>query len=109
MTRRTFGTLVFAAVAALSWKVFAHEGHEHKVMGTVSMIHEHHLEVKATDGKTVAFGLSDKTKVLRGTKPVKLADIKTGERVVVVAVETKEKSGKTTVVVKEVRLGASGK
>jgi hypothetical protein len=36
-------------------------------MGTVSAIHENHLEVKTTDGKTVAFTLSEKTKLLKET------------------------------------------
>lgn len=44
-------TLVLALAPAT--RVLAHEGHEHKIMGTVSMVHENHLEVKAADGKTV--------------------------------------------------------
>lgn len=105
ITRRTFGALVFAAAAALSWKVFAHEGHVHKVLGTVTMRHEQHLQVKATDGKSTDITLNEKTKILRGRTAVKLDDIKPGERVVVTAIETKGKDGKTTMVAAEVRLG----
>ncbi len=97
--------VVLSAVAA-PW-VLAHEGHEHKVMGTVAVIHENHLEVKATDDKTSTFVLNDKTKILRGKTAMKPADIKAGDRVVVIATETKDKEGKTTLVAKEVRLGAA--
>jgi hypothetical protein len=86
---------------------FAHEGHEHKIMGTVSMRHEFHLEVKATDGKTTVVTLTDKTKVKRGDATAALDSIKQGERVVVTAVETKGKDGKTALVATEVRLAAS--
>jgi hypothetical protein len=86
---------------------FAHEGHEHKIMGTVSMRHEFHLEVKATDGKTTILTLTEKTRVKRGDAPATVDSIKPGERVVVTAVEAKGKDGKTVMVASEVRLAAS--
>jgi hypothetical protein len=85
--------------------VGAHEGHDHKVMGTVSVIHENHLEVKATDGKTSVITLNDKTKILRGKKAASVADISIGERVVVTATQTKDQAGTEHFVAKEVRLG----
>ncbi len=87
--------------------LLAHGGHEHKVMGTVSMIRDTHLEVKETDGKTSTFTLDEKTRVLRGSTVVARADIKSGDRVVVTTEETKDKSGKAAVMVKEVRLGTA--
>jgi hypothetical protein len=98
-----------ALVAALAVPVYvrAHEGHKHKVMGTVAMRHENHLEVKATDGKTSTMTLNQKTKILRGKAKVKTDDIKPGERVVVTATETKSRDGKMTMVATEVRLGAA--
>jgi translation initiation factor IF-1 len=99
--------MMFAAGLA-SGPVWAHEGHAHKVMGTVSVIHENHLEVKATDGKTATVTLTDKTKVVRGKTALKPADIRTGDRVVVTATETKGKDGKTFLLASQVQLGTAG-
>lgn len=87
--------------------IAAHEGHDHKVMGTVAAIHENHLEVKAADAKMSAITLNEKTNILRGKTKLTSADIKVGNRVVVVATENKDKDGKTTLVAKEVRLGTA--
>jgi hypothetical protein len=99
-----------ALVAALAIPVCvrAHEGHVHKVMGTVAMRHGNHLEVKATDGKTAMIALNEKTKILRGKAKVKVDEIKPGERIVVTATETKGKDGKTSMVATDIRLGAAG-
>jgi hypothetical protein len=107
MTRRF--TLVAALVAALAVPGFAlaHEGHAHKVMGTVTTLHENHLEVKATDGKTSMITLNEKTKVLRGTAKATVDEIKPGERVVVTATQIKGKDGKVTMIATEVRLSAA--
>ena len=93
--------LTFAlAVAPL---VSAHEGHDHKIMGTVAAVHDNSIDVKGTDGKLSAIALNEKTKILQGATAAKVADIKTGSRVVVTATGT----GKDTYVAKEVRLAAS--
>jgi hypothetical protein len=105
--KRWIIAVVIALLGAPVATSFAHEGHEHKIMGTVSMRHEFHLEVKATDGKTTVMTLTDKTKVKRGDATATLDSIKQGERVVVTAVETKGKDGKTALVATEVRLAAS--
>lgn len=105
--KRWIIAVVIALLGAPLATSFAHEGHEHKIMGTVSMRHEFHLEVKATDGKTTVLTLTDKTKVKRGDATAALDSIKQGERVVVTAVETKGKDGKTALVATEVRLAAS--
>ena len=84
--------------------VRAHEGHVHKVMGTVATRHQNHLEVKATNGKTSTITLTGKTRILRGTAKVKISDIKDGERIVVSATETKGKDGKMMLVATRVTL-----
>ena len=104
----TFG-LSYLKVRGMGAQVaisLAHEGHVHKIMGTVSMRHEFHLEVKATDGKTTVLTLTEKTKVKRGDTTATIDSIKPGERVVVTAVEAKGKDGKTVMVASEVRLAA---
>lgn len=106
MTGRFIVGAVLVVALAIPGYTLAHEGHAHKVMGTVTTLHENHLQVKATDGKTSTITLNEKTKILRGKAKVKVDDIKPGERVVVTAMESKGKDGKTTMVATEVRLGA---
>jgi hypothetical protein len=103
---RFVSILALVLVLAPVQRLLAHPGHEHTIMGTVSMVHENHLEVKATDGKTSVITMVQQTRILRGTTKVKADAIKTGDRVVVTAVETKDKDGKAVVVAKEVRLAA---
>jgi len=106
VTRRTL--LSILAVVALPVLSAAHPGHAHKVMGVVSMIHENHLEVKDAKDKATTFALDEKTRVRRGKAILNAADIKVGDRVIVVYAETKdEKTGKTSVTVTEVQLGAA--
>jgi hypothetical protein len=106
MTRRFILGAALVVALAIPGYALAHDG-PHKVMGTVTALHENHLEVKATDGKTSTITLSETTKVLRGKAIVKADDIKPGERVVVTAMEIKGKDGKMTMVATEVRLGAA--
>jgi hypothetical protein len=107
MTRRFMLGLAIVAALAIPGYTLAHEGHAHKVMGTVTALHENHLEVKATDGKTSMITLNEKTKILREKTKVGVDQIKPGERVVVTATQTKDKDGKVTMVATEVRLGAA--
>jgi hypothetical protein len=76
-------------------------------MGVVSMVHENHLEVKDTQGKATTFTLDAKTRVRRGKTILKIADIKSGDRVVVLSSESKDKDGKAVLTVTEVQLGTA--
>lgn len=107
MTKRFIIGAALVAALAIPAYARAHEGHAHKVMGTVTTLHENHLEVKATDGKTSMITLNEKTKILRGNVKVKVEELKPGERVVVTATETKGKDGKATLVATEIRLGSA--
>jgi len=98
--------LVLVLALAPATRLLAHPGHEHKIMGIVSMVHENHLEVRATDGKTSLITMDEKTRIVRGSAKVKADAIKAGDRVVVTAVETKDKDGKAVMLAKEVRLAA---
>ena len=93
--------LMFAI--ALAPVASAHDGHDHKIMGTVAAIAGSSLDVRGTDGKTTAISLTDKTKIIQGTTVMTRADLKTGDRVVVTA----SGGGKVPFVAKEVRLGAT--
>ena len=67
------GALILPAVAR------AHEGHTHKVMGTVSSIDGRNLMVKTTDGKTVMVMLDAKTKITQGKTRLDASALKVGE------------------------------
>ena len=81
-----------AVVAALSMTgvAWAHEGHDHTVIGTVSSIDGKNLMVKTTDGKMVMVMMDAKTKITRGPAKLDLAAIKVGDRVVAAGPEEKE-------------------
>lgn len=70
----------------------AHEGHLHKVLGTVTMAASDHVMLKDKDNKDITVQLNAETKVVRDKKPAKVEDIKAGMRVVISAVTVKEKS-----------------
>jgi hypothetical protein len=77
-------------VAMFPGGVAAHEGHEHKILGTVTATASDHVVLKDKAGKDVTVHITAATKVLRDRKPVLAADIKTGMRVVVTAVTDKK-------------------
>ena len=87
MTRRLM--LATCAALALVLPVQAHEGHPHKILGTVSAVATDRVTLKVRQGMDVTVHLSPATKVLRDKKPVTLQDIQKGSRVVVTAVTEK--------------------
>ena len=81
-----FFALTLTANAAL-----AHEGHVHKIMGTITMAAADHVMLKDRDGKDVTVKVTKDTKVK--AKPVlKVEEIKAGTRVVITATQAKDKS-----------------
>lgn len=104
--KRVLASMV--ALLLLAWPAAAHEGHAHKVMGTVSMRHENHLEVMTAGGKKSTVTLNGKTKIVRGKAAQKIEDIRPGDRVVVTAVETKGRDGTVQMIASQVQLGTAG-
>ena len=86
--------LMIAMCAAILWAsppaAFAHEGHDHKVMGTLTQAAADHVRVKTKDGKEVTIQVTTATRVVRGQQPVKLAEVEPGTRVVVTAISEKQ-------------------
>ena len=80
MTRRVgIALLALFVLTVGGWTAaFAHEGHKHKVLGTVTMAASDHEMIKDKKAMTVE-------------------DIKTGMRVVIAAVTEKEKMVATTI------------
>ena len=102
MSKRFVLGVALAAALAVPAYARAHEGHAHKVMGTITMRHENHLEVKTKDGKTVLITLNEKTSIVRGKQKIDLDALKPGERVVVDI-----GNGKAPITAREVKLGAA--
>ena len=93
MIKRIFATLFAFAILALGSRVslLGHEGHVHKVMGTVTMAAVDHVMLKDKDGKDVMVKVTKSTKV-KAKPAVKVEELKVGTRVVITAVEEKDKS-----------------
>ena len=91
--RRLFATILALAVLALASdaRLLAHEGHDHKVMGTLTMAAADHVMLKDKNGKDVMVKVTKDTKI-KAKAAVKVEEIKVGTRVVVTAVEEKDKS-----------------
>jgi hypothetical protein len=101
--------LAVSAVGLFATNVaLAHEGHAHKLMGTVKAVHaeRNHVEVETKDGKTSGFYVDPATRYLKGGAPAALSDVAVGTRVVV----TTKMEGKKAIAT-EVKIGdgASGK
>jgi len=86
--------VVLAAALAIPFAVRAHEGHPHKVMGTVTARNGNDVEVKTPDGKSLTVVLTDKTTFSRNKQKVDGTDVKAGVRVVVDVVGEKDMTAK---------------
>lgn len=88
MTRRSIARIAvaLAVVIGASGALFAHPGHEHKIMGTVTMAGSDHVMVKDKDGKDATVVINKDTKFLRAKQAMKRADMKVGMRIVITAV-----------------------
>lgn len=95
MTRRFTVTMLSLSALAIAWaaitSALAHPGHEHKVLGTVTMAASDHVMLQDKDGKDVTVYINADTKVLKDKEPMKVEDIETGMRVVVTAVTENDK------------------
>jgi hypothetical protein len=109
MTRRiALALIALFAVAPTSGTVLAHEGHDHKIMGTLTMAAADHVMLKDTEGKDVTVKVNKDTKVK--SKPVmKVEEIKAGSRVVITATQDKDKSFTAKTIEVGVAAAAKGK
>lgn len=95
MTRRFTITILALSALTLAWvagsPANAHPGHEHKILGTVTMAASDHVMLKDKEGKDVTVYITADTKVLKDKEPMKVEDIEAGMRVVVTAVTENDK------------------
>lgn len=99
-------SILCAAVLAFAAIASAHEGHLHKVMGTVVSADAAKLDVKGVDGKTLSLTIDAATKVVRGTTVIKSADLRAGERVVAAYMPMKGPNGVEMLMAKDVKAAA---
>ncbi|MGE0464664.1 MAG: hypothetical protein AB7Q16_25130 [Vicinamibacterales bacterium] len=104
MTRRTAVTLAVGVLLAslAPAAALAHPGHDHRILGYVTMAAADHLMVKDRQGKDHTIQITSTTRVLRDKKPVRAEEIKQGLRVVVTAVTEND-----TLVAKTIELGSA--
>ena len=73
--------LVLAVLAPAA--TFAHPGHEHKLMGTITAIDGNKVSMKTTEGKDATVTLTPTTTFKRGKAKGAQSDLKVGLRIVV--------------------------
>lgn len=95
------GLVALLAVPVVGW---AHGDHAHNVLGTISAVTDKQIEVKTTDGKTVAMALDAKTVYQQGKAKADAKMLKVGERVVV---EAEQAEGATGMTAKTVQMAAA--
>ncbi len=83
--------LSLVVALALPTQFLAHEGHKHKVMGTVTAVDASHVEIDTKDEKKVSILVTEDTKYMRGKEPATAADVKVGDRIVVTTIEKEGK------------------
>src|SRR5688500_11038780 len=82
MTRRIALVAALALIlgAAAPW---AHDGHVHTIMGTVTALDAKVIKVKTPSGEILSIAVTGKTSVLRAKRKVPIGDVQVGQRVVV--------------------------
>ena len=79
--RKALAVLSAIAVLTIPLAAFAH-GVNPDVMGTITAIDEHRIEIKTPEGKTVSAHLTKDTKYTKGKEPATRSDAKVGMRTV---------------------------
>jgi hypothetical protein len=74
------GLLALALIVPVA--AWAHEGHAHKVLGTITAVATNRVEMKTPEGKMVTVTVNAKTTYARGKQKVDASALKVGERVV---------------------------
>lgn len=83
MRLRQLITTILAVIFVVPMVARAHDGHVHRIMGTVTARDAKHVEVKTPSGEVLSIAITDKTTALRDKKKVDLKEVQVGRRVVV--------------------------
>jgi len=103
MIGRWMGSAAVLVLLGMPAAVWAHAGHAHKVLGTISAVTDTQLDVKTTDGKSIAVLLDAKTVYRQGKVRADAKMLKLGERVVV---EAEQAEGAKLMTAKTVTMAA---
>ena len=76
-----FVAAVAVVALAIPGLALAHEGHLHKVLGTVTDVDYPHVEITTAEKKSVTIMLDASTVITKGKAKVKDTDIKVGDRI----------------------------
>ena len=79
---RTSRTLALLAALLAASPSAAHE-QGGRAMGVVESVTADRIVIKATDGHSVAFTLTPRTRFFQGEQPARLEDVRVGQRAVV--------------------------
>ncbi len=85
------------ATTLVTLEARAHEGHEHKVMGTVAAVDAAHVEVRGADGRVQSIQFAPSTRFVRGGEPADALAVKPASKIVVKFTEAKETKTATQV------------
>lgn len=98
--------IVVAAFLVAAWAMprsaTAHDGHVHRIMGTVTSRDAKHVEVKTPSGENLSIAVNAKTVVTREKRKVRMAEVQTGRRVVVDI-----GNGEDPLIAREIQVGAA--
>ena len=83
MNRRSVIVALGVALGVLPRVAPAHDGHIHKIMGTVTVRDARHIEVKTPSGENLSIAITPKTTATRDKRRVPLSEVQVGRRVVV--------------------------
>ena len=109
MKKWMIGLMMIALAIVAPAAARAHEGHAHKVMGTVASVDGKNVMVKTPDGKTVMVMLDAKTKITQGKTKLEASALKVGDRVVAENPEEKDMITAMTLKVSEAAPAATQK
>ena len=101
MSRRAVA-MVVGLLAISSGAALAHDGHAHKIMGTVTAREAKHVDVKTPSGEVLSIAITDKTTVTRNKRKVDIAEVQAGRRVVVDI-----GNGEDPLIAREIQVGAT--
>jgi hypothetical protein len=82
MTRR-WAIVALSVAFVIPVVAAAHDGHVHKIMGTVTARDAKHVEVRTPSGENLSIAITPKTTATRNKRRVPLAEVQVGRRVVV--------------------------
>jgi hypothetical protein len=101
MTRPTAAAAILTLVLAtpVAW---AHDGHDHLIMGTVTARDAKHVDVKTPSGEVLSIAVNDKTATVRDKKKVAFTEVVVGRRVVV-----NIGNGEDPLIAREIQVGAA--